>query len=112
MYNVYCIDLITASKCKCSDCHIVSEVANCFLKNPGNICGFCLDDLSLLCSVQVLPENYNLEVPKTIWRIQRDGFKRVALQLPEGNRLRDKIKKKKVKNCPVRAVTLEHLGGF
>jgi diphthamide synthase subunit DPH2 len=32
----------------------------------------------------VLPENYNLEVPKTIWRIQRDGFKRVALQLPEG----------------------------
>ena len=34
--------------------------------------------------MKVLPDNYNLEVPKTIWRIRRDGFKRVALQLPEG----------------------------
>merc|ERR1719167_1255013 len=33
---------------------------------------------------QVLPDNYNLEIPKTIWRIRRDNFKRVALQLPEG----------------------------
>ncbi|XP_023342495.1 2-(3-amino-3-carboxypropyl)histidine synthase subunit 1 [Eurytemora carolleeae] len=34
--------------------------------------------------MEVLPENYNLEVPKTIWRIRKDGFKKVALQLPEG----------------------------
>lgn len=31
-----------------------------------------------------LPPNYNFEVQKTIWRIIKDGYKRVALQLPEG----------------------------
>ncbi|XP_046992693.1 2-(3-amino-3-carboxypropyl)histidine synthase subunit 1 [Schistocerca americana] len=33
---------------------------------------------------QVLPKNYNFELPKTIWRIKQIEAKRVALQMPEG----------------------------
>jgi len=43
-----------------------------------------LNDPELQLAMKVLPDNYNLEIPKTIWRIKRDKFKRVALQLPEG----------------------------
>jgi len=43
-----------------------------------------LNDPELKLAMVVLPANYNLEIPKTIWRIKRDKFKRVALQLPEG----------------------------
>jgi len=43
-----------------------------------------LNDPELRLAMEVLPDNYNLEIPKTIWRIRRDNFKRVALQLPEG----------------------------
>jgi len=42
------------------------------------------NDPQLQLAMKVLPDNYNLEVPKTVWRIRRDGFQRVALQLPEG----------------------------
>jgi len=38
--------------------------------------------LSKLC--ENLPNNYNLEIPKTIWRIRATNAKRVALQMPEG----------------------------
>jgi len=31
-----------------------------------------------------LPSNYNFEIPKTIWRIEQAGARRIALQLPEG----------------------------
>lgn len=31
-----------------------------------------------------LPRNYNFEVHKTIWTIQRNEYKRVVLQMPEG----------------------------
>ena len=43
-----------------------------------------LDDPILTQDVLVLPENYNFEIPKTIWRIRSLDAKRVALQLPEG----------------------------
>lgn len=43
-----------------------------------------LNDPELQLAMKVLPENYNLEIPKTIWRIRRDKFQKVALQLPEG----------------------------
>ncbi|EDO35280.1 predicted protein [Nematostella vectensis] len=33
---------------------------------------------------EALPENYNFEIHKTIWRIQQVKAKRVALQFPEG----------------------------
>ena len=33
---------------------------------------------------QFLPDNYNFEIHKTIWRIRRDGSKRVCLQFPDG----------------------------
>ncbi|XP_063306011.1 2-(3-amino-3-carboxypropyl)histidine synthase subunit 1 [Pelobates fuscus] len=38
----------------------------------------------LLEAISVLPQNYNFEIPKTIWRIQQASAKRVALQMPEG----------------------------
>ena len=43
-----------------------------------------LDDPTLKNDMLVLPQNYNFEVPKTIWRIKTLGVKKVALQLPEG----------------------------
>jgi len=43
-----------------------------------------INDPQLQLAMQVLPDNYNLEVPKTIWRIRKGNFQRVALQLPEG----------------------------
>ena len=43
-----------------------------------------LDDPILAQDMLVLPQNYNFEIPKTIWRIKSLDAKRVALQLPEG----------------------------
>ncbi|XP_063812191.1 2-(3-amino-3-carboxypropyl)histidine synthase subunit 1 isoform X2 [Pseudophryne corroboree] len=41
-------------------------------------------NLLLLEAISVLPQNYNFEIPKTVWRIQQASSKRVALQMPEG----------------------------
>lgn len=49
-------------------------------KVPDNV----INDPELRLAMEVFPDNYNLEIPKTIWRIRRDNFKMVALQLPEG----------------------------
>lgn len=38
----------------------------------------------LQLAMEQLPDNYNFEIPKTIWRIKTLGAKRVALQFPEG----------------------------
>ncbi|XP_053313078.1 2-(3-amino-3-carboxypropyl)histidine synthase subunit 1 isoform X2 [Spea bombifrons] len=38
----------------------------------------------LLEAMSVLPQNYNFEIQKTIWRIQQASAKTVALQMPEG----------------------------
>jgi 2-(3-amino-3-carboxypropyl)histidine synthase len=43
-----------------------------------------LNNPELQLAMKVLPDNYNLEIPKTIWRIRKDEYKRVALQMPEG----------------------------
>ncbi|XP_049638439.1 2-(3-amino-3-carboxypropyl)histidine synthase subunit 1 [Suncus etruscus] len=43
-----------------------------------------LNDPHLQAAIQVLPSNYNFEIPKTIWRIQQTQAKKVALQMPEG----------------------------
>ena len=45
-----------------------------------------LEDPKLIQDMQVLPSNYNFEIPKTIWRVKTLQAKRVALQLPEGMR--------------------------
>lgn len=42
------------------------------------------DNVNLKHVMKVLPENYNFEIPKTIWRIKQAGAKHVALQFPEG----------------------------
>lgn len=46
-----------------------------------------LNDPLLNRASESLPQNYNFEVHKTIWRIRSLNAKRVALQLPEGNSL-------------------------
>lgn len=38
----------------------------------------------LLADLQVLPDNYNFEIVKTIWKVHSTQSKRVALQFPEG----------------------------
>lgn len=43
-----------------------------------------LNDPLLNRACENLPQNYNFEVHKTIWRIRSLKAKRVALQLPEG----------------------------
>ncbi|ERM94342.1 hypothetical protein AMTRI_Chr04g252350 [Amborella trichopoda] len=43
-----------------------------------------LNDPSLKTAMALLPTNYNLEIPKSIWRIRQAGAKCVALQFPDG----------------------------
>ncbi|XP_030848155.1 2-(3-amino-3-carboxypropyl)histidine synthase subunit 1 [Strongylocentrotus purpuratus] len=43
-----------------------------------------LNDPLLQDAMKSLPQNYNFEIPKTIWRARSIGAKRVALQFPEG----------------------------
>ncbi|XP_015928782.1 2-(3-amino-3-carboxypropyl)histidine synthase subunit 1 [Parasteatoda tepidariorum] len=38
----------------------------------------------LIKALRILPDNYNFEIPKTIWRIKKCNSKCVALQFPEG----------------------------
>lgn len=42
------------------------------------------NDPDLIATMQMLPSNYNFELPKTIWRLRQMQAKRVALQMPEG----------------------------
>ncbi|KAI5291175.1 Diphthamide biosynthesis protein 1 [Ascosphaera aggregata] len=43
-----------------------------------------LEDQDIKDAIELLPSNYNFEIPKTIHQIRQTGAKRVALQLPEG----------------------------
>uniref|UniRef100_G1Q6G6 2-(3-amino-3-carboxypropyl)histidine synthase subunit 1 n=1 Tax=Myotis lucifugus TaxID=59463 RepID=G1Q6G6_MYOLU len=43
-----------------------------------------LNNPQLQAAIQVLPSNYNFEIPKIIWRDQQAQAKKVALQMPEG----------------------------
>lgn len=43
-----------------------------------------LNDPKLKEAIASLPNNYNFEIPKTIWKIRSNNCKRVALQMPEG----------------------------
>merc|ERR1712179_190124 len=42
------------------------------------------NDPKLHKAIDILPKNYNFEIPKTIWRIQQAKAKHIALQFPEG----------------------------
>lgn len=53
-------------------------------KSVNRIPDELLHDVNLNSAMKVLPQNYNFEIPKTIWRIRQTGAKRVALQMPEG----------------------------
>ncbi|GMR41189.1 hypothetical protein PMAYCL1PPCAC_11384, partial [Pristionchus mayeri] len=41
-------------------------------------------DEKLKRDLEILPKNYNFEIPKTIWKIRSTNAKLVALQFPEG----------------------------
>jgi 2-(3-amino-3-carboxypropyl)histidine synthase len=43
-----------------------------------------VDPLLLSIIAQILPTNYNFEIPKTIAQIKKNNATRVALQMPEG----------------------------
>nr|CAD7441371.1 unnamed protein product [Timema bartmani] len=60
------------------------KVVNPSVKFTNKIPDELLQNVGLLNAIQSLPENYNFEIYKTIWRIQQLGSKRVALQMPEG----------------------------
>lgn len=51
---------------------------------PKGIPDEILNDPKLKKRLEVLPSNYNFEVPKSIWTIKQKNIKRVALQFPEG----------------------------
>lgn len=54
-------------------------------KRAGNrIPDDILNNQDLIADMAILPQNYNFEIPKTIWRIKSAESKRVALQMPEG----------------------------
>ncbi|XP_065204280.1 2-(3-amino-3-carboxypropyl)histidine synthase subunit 1 [Planococcus citri] len=54
------------------------------VKTVSRIPAEILNDERLKQACKVLPENYDFEVPKTIWRIRQLKARRVALQMPEG----------------------------
>ncbi|XP_059143770.1 2-(3-amino-3-carboxypropyl)histidine synthase subunit 1-like isoform X2 [Physella acuta] len=43
-----------------------------------------LKDVEINNAIKQLPDNYNFEIHKTIWKVRLNGAKRVALQFPEG----------------------------
>ncbi|XP_009759721.1 uncharacterized protein [Nicotiana sylvestris] len=53
-----------------------------FVKNqiPDSI----LNDAALNAAISLLPQNYNFEIHKCVWRVRTSVAKRVALQFPEG----------------------------
>ncbi|XP_065055136.1 2-(3-amino-3-carboxypropyl)histidine synthase subunit 1-like [Rhopilema esculentum] len=42
------------------------------------------EDPKIIEAIKLLPENYNFEIKKTIWKVRDAKAKRVALQFPEG----------------------------
>ncbi|CAK9303598.1 unnamed protein product [Gordionus sp. m RMFG-2023] len=55
-----------------------------YLLDVNNAIDSILHDQALNSDIQKLPNNYNFEIHKTIWRIQSLKAKKIALQLPEG----------------------------
>jgi len=60
---------------------IVKRVAR---KSRNHIPDDILLNESLNESIKLLPQNYNFEIHKTLWRIRTEVVKTVALQFPEG----------------------------
>jgi 2-(3-amino-3-carboxypropyl)histidine synthase len=53
-------------------------------KRPNQIPDSILTNPLLAIKKQLLPNNYNFEIEKTLWRIQETQAKRIGLQFPEG----------------------------
>lgn len=43
-----------------------------------------LHDPALNAAISLLPENYNFEIHKCVWKVKSESIKTVALQFPEG----------------------------
>lgn len=54
------------------------------LKIVNTIPDSILHDSALNQAISLLPSNYNFEIHKSIWRIQQESYKAVAIQFPEG----------------------------
>lgn len=54
------------------------------LVNAQQVPDSILHDPRLIAACKSLPEAYNFEIPKTVWRLKTAGASLVALQLPEG----------------------------
>lgn len=59
---------------------IIRPIVKTASKIPNEI----LNNPALIKAIEVLPRNYDFEIPKTIWRINQLKARRVALQMPEG----------------------------
>ncbi|KAK3095287.1 hypothetical protein FSP39_012811 [Pinctada imbricata] len=63
---------------------LMSRAFTCARRAGLQIPDEILNDPKLQHAVKQLPENYNFEIYKTIWKIKTINAKRVALQFPEG----------------------------
>ena len=54
------------------------------LKVVNSIPDSILHDNALNDAISLLPSNYNFEIHKSIWKIQQESYKSVAIQFPEG----------------------------
>lgn len=43
-----------------------------------------LNDPALNSAIALLPDNYNFEIHKSVWKVKSESIKTVALQFPEG----------------------------
>lgn len=59
---------------------VFKAVTKTFNKIPLEL----LNDPLLNAAISALPQNYNFEIHKTIWRVREMKANRVAIQMPEG----------------------------
>ena len=43
-----------------------------------------ISNKGLIAAISLLPSNYNFEIYKSVWRIQKEKVKVIAIQFPEG----------------------------
>eukprot|EP00118_Oscarella_pearsei_P005499 m.25334 g.25334 ORF g.25334 m.25334 type:complete len:379 (+) comp28779_c0_seq2:217-1353(+) len=54
------------------------------IRSRNRIPSDVVEDKELNAAIEQLPENYNFEIHKTVWKLRQSESKRVMLQFPEG----------------------------
>lgn len=62
----------------------VVRVAPKFRRNASTIPDSIMNNAALNEAIRILPNNYNFEIHKSVWKIISDKVEVVALQFPEG----------------------------